>query len=336
MIFVLVNLVLFFSLGLIVFYTEKIRTLNSSTYDPVVQIFKRYPVLNASHKEAELNYSTFPIPGLLKTQTLEKETKSLDDCYGMTPQGLAITENYLFISAYCSSHKHHSVIFMLDKKEAKYLKTIVLKDRTHAGGLAYDAAHHCLWVSAVAKDHGRVAAISMDDILNYDMTLDDKPIRYRHTVDFPSIYQASFITMNEGSLLAGNFDKRENGAVANISFVEEETFDVVQEKKEEVIVPKKAQGIVFYKDYCLVSQSFGPFQSKIYVFSSEQFCTGLLNKSTAVQTIKAPPYLEQIAVFGDHLYLIFESGAASYREKTAKFLTEVVAVHLPTLLEVEK
>lgn len=37
-----------------------------------------------------------------------------------------------------------------------------------------------------------------------------------------------------------------------------------------------------------------------------------------------------------YLYLIFESGAASYREKTAKFLTEVVAVHLPTLLEVER
>lgn len=335
--FFLVNAILFFALGLIVFYTEKIRSLTQNDYHPLQQILKKYPELYQSFKEIKTENAAFLVPGLLKAQTLEKETKNLDDCHDMTPQGLAITEDYLFISAYCSSYEHLSVIFMLDRKKEEYIKTIILKDRTHAGGLVYDEDNQCLWVCAAAKGHGRVAAITMEDILNYQITAKPKPINYAQYVDFPSIYQASYITMNEEALLVGTFVKNKNGVVAKASLekdADDTAFYLVENK--EITVPKRTQGLVFYKNYCLVSQSFGPVNSKIYVFSSEQFYADALNKKNALTVIKAPPYLEQLAVFDDYLYTLFESGAASYREKTAKFLMEVVVFYLPTLLNLEE
>lgn len=337
MLLIFINFILFFTLGLIVFYTEKIHSLGRSDYDPLRQILKKYPDLFQSFKKTKVDPKVFLVPGLLKAQTLEKETNILDDCNEMTPQGLAITEDYLFISAYCSSHEHLSVIFMIDKKEESYVKTIILKDRTHAGGLVYDGSQQCLWVSAAAKEHGRVAAIAMEDIFNYQIvTTKTKPIKYAKSIDFPSIYQASYITMVEDSLLAGTFNKNKNGVIEKADLIEDEgiTSFIVGSKK--VTVPKKTQGLVFYKNYCLLSQSFGPVNSKIYVFSNDQFYAGTLNKKNALKVIKAPPYLEQLAVFGDCLYTLFESGAANYREKTAKFLMEVVAFHLPTLLELEE
>lgn len=59
----------------------------------------------------------------------------------MTPQGMTLTENYLLISAYCYDHRHHSVIYVLDRQTGIHLKTIPLPDLPHAGGLAYDPIH---------------------------------------------------------------------------------------------------------------------------------------------------------------------------------------------------
>nr|WP_284248153.1 hypothetical protein [Tetragenococcus halophilus] len=296
----------------------------------LLDILKRYPDLYKAFKNTTLDTMTFSIPGLFKAQTLEKDSKKLDDCYDITPQGLAVTENYIFISAYCYSHKHYSVIFMLDKKENNSLKIIILKDRTHAGGLVYDENRQCLWVCSAAKIHGRVSAIFKEDILNYPLSKHEA-ISYYHNINFPTILQASFITMKENTLFVGTFNKRKNGVVLKTTF-EHEDFDNSR-KEESIRIPKKAQGMAFYKEYCLISQSFGPSSSKIYIFSNEQLSSGKLDIKNALKIVKTPPYLEQITVFEDHLYAIFESGARNYREKTAKFLMEVLAFHLPTLLD---
>jgi len=331
-IFVLINMILLCSLAFILFYTEKIRFLKKDSSEILLDILKRYPDLYKAFKNTTLDTMTFSIPGLFKAQTLEKDSKKLDDCYDMTPQGLAVTENYIFISAYCYSHEHHSVIFMLDKKEIDPPKTIILKDRTHAGGLVYDENRQCLWVCSAAKSHGRVSAIFKEDILNYPLSKHEV-ISYYHNINFPTILQASFITMKENSLFVGTFDKTKEGVAIKTTFEKEEDFANNNNADETIDIPKRAQAMVFYKEYCLISQSFGPVNSKIYVFSNEQLSSGKLNSKTALKTIKTPPYLEQIAVFDDHLYAIFESGARNYREKTAKFLMEVLAFHLPTLLD---
>lgn len=83
---------------------------------------------------------SFPVPGLKKVHTINWRNEK-DHCTAMTPQGLTLTEDYLLISAYCHDHQHNSVIYVLDRITGVRLKTVILPDLPHAGGLAYDPLH---------------------------------------------------------------------------------------------------------------------------------------------------------------------------------------------------
>ena len=53
-------------------------------------------------RKKEREYGTYIIPGLKATQTLLTSEGDMPAmCTTMTPQGLAVTEDYVFVSAYC-------------------------------------------------------------------------------------------------------------------------------------------------------------------------------------------------------------------------------------------
>ena len=97
-------------------------------------------------RKKEREYGTYIIPGLKSTRTLlTSECDMPAMCTTMTPQGLAVTEDYVFVSAYCHAKKHNSVIYMIDKESHRFIKEIVLPGQPHVGGLAYDSEHQNLW-----------------------------------------------------------------------------------------------------------------------------------------------------------------------------------------------
>ncbi len=53
--------------------------------------------------------------------------------------------------------------------------------------------------------------------------------------------------------------------------------------------------------------------------------------AAALLTLKFTPYLEQITVFQDPLYLVFESGVCAYRKKTPP-IEAVLVLSLKSLL----
>ena len=74
-------------------------------------------------REKEKEYGTYVIPGLKNTRTLLTEKGATPAmCTSMTPQGLAVTEDYVLISAYCSTQKHNSVIYVIDKEKHNFYK----------------------------------------------------------------------------------------------------------------------------------------------------------------------------------------------------------------------
>ena len=100
-------------------------------------------------REKEKEYGTYVIPGLKNTRTLLTEKGATQAmCTSMTPQGLAVTEDYVLVSAYCSTYKHNSVIYVIDKETHNFIKEVVLPGQPHAGGLAYDPDHKILWYSS--------------------------------------------------------------------------------------------------------------------------------------------------------------------------------------------
>ena len=59
---------------------------------------KRYPIVQAAWEKAEAKQ--YNIPGLTETRMVVPETGENEVCQWMTPQGLAFSQYFVFISAY--------------------------------------------------------------------------------------------------------------------------------------------------------------------------------------------------------------------------------------------
>ena len=69
-------------------------------------------------------------------------------CTDMVPQGLCIAGDYLLITAYDAKEAHNSVVYVLSHaggNRGEYLATLVLPNRNHAGGIAFDGS--LIWIA---------------------------------------------------------------------------------------------------------------------------------------------------------------------------------------------
>lgn len=150
-------------------------------------------------REKEKEYGTYVIPGLKNTRTLLTEKGATPAmCTSMTPQGLAVTEDYVLISAYCSTQKHNSVIYVIDKEKHNFIKEVVLPGQPHVGGLAYDPEHKILWYSSNINGIAQAVSIKMDTIEAYDYDDSHLPVDTLQTVSLYGIVRDSFMTFYEG------------------------------------------------------------------------------------------------------------------------------------------
>jgi hypothetical protein len=129
-----------------------------------IQMLSQYDELVAfafEDRKLEKEYGTYIIPGLKNTKTLlTAEGTTEATCTSMTPHGLAVTDQYVLISAYCHTYQHNSVIYVVDKESHHFVKEVILPGRPHVGGLAYDPEHEVLWYSS--NTEGIAQAISID------------------------------------------------------------------------------------------------------------------------------------------------------------------------------
>ena len=159
-------------------------------------------------REKEKEYGTYVIPGLKNTRTLLTEKGATQAmCTSMTPQGLAVTEDYVLVSAYCSTYKHNSVIYVIDKETHNFIKEVVLPGQPHAGGLAYDPDHKILWYSSNINGIAQAVSIKMDIIEAYDYDESHLPVDTLQTVSLYGIVRDSFMTFYKGGLYVGGFEK---------------------------------------------------------------------------------------------------------------------------------
>lgn len=314
---------------------------NNQSKKEQLAILNQYPSI-ANILETEDSASLIPIPGLKATKTFNDKGK-VSICDAMTPQGLTLSDDYLLISAYCHDHLHHSVIYVLDGHSHELLRTAVLMDTSHAGGLGFDANKNNVWVSTT----GGVAAITLSDILTYEIE-DKRPVRYYDNNLLLNINRSSVMTVFNNFLIVGNFKKQTNGKLTlyaidqsgklsnslRIPTDETNSANPLYYTSETLSI-NKIQGIAFYQNYVLLSQSYGKQNSKLYIFDKAQN-KGNLKISEATYTIEFPPYLEQITVKDGYLYAVFESGAKAYRHKTSKVVDYIIRIPFDELLNQEE
>lgn len=243
------------------------------------------------------------------------------------PQGLAMDDNYVYISSYDGIKAylsdlgkrneqiqvHNSVIYVLRlNDELRKYKTIVLPDTNHVGGLT--CLNGQLWISLDTGNSSGKKLVYLNtqtihDQLNWDN--DDEYVvdHYDGENKINGVTSASFVTSFNDDLYVGTFNSSSNSVIKGFHPGSEDAFVSYS-------VIKKAQGAAFMTvgdiTYLMVSSSYGRVNSSgLYAYSVTN--VGQSNsKISAVSSIVLPGMSEGIVEKDGTLYVLFESGSHRY------------------------
>ncbi len=286
------------------------------------------------------------IPGLVTTKAYDFKAKKWDTATAMTPQGLTMARQYLLISAYDGEHQHSSVIYVLNKRTGKYLKTLQLPGRPHLGGIAYDPKGKNIWVTGSLGKSSALMSFSFKALENYRQGA-RLPIKYNHQIPIPSMERASTVTYYDDQLFVGFFNMDGRGKVASYPIsrsgknrnsitnneIESITGSVSwSDPSGQTTMDKRIQGIAIYQGKIFLSQSYSSKDSKLYIFPTTALNS--LNEKNAERVINMPPYLEQIYAYDGQLLCLFESGAKQYANPRITVMDRVLSININSLFGV--
>ena len=277
---------------------------------------------------ALISDETCPIPGLETTNVAGKS------CSAMTPQGLCVTEDYIFVSAYCAAEKyikeleenkdygsnaeklqaeknhktHNSVIYIIDRENGEYIKNIVLSDSNHVGGLATDGK--AIYIAKSSDNQISIITLKSIEKAVKSKSLSVK-VNYDYTVDCGCT--ASFVTYYKDTLWVGVFNEENNGMLKSFS-VDSKSYKLTPKLVLEI--PAKANGACFTElngEVCLaVSTSYGRKNvSQLYLFGVSDYGTKNMMITENAKYI-LPPLAQNICIFDGRVYSIYESAATCY------------------------
>lgn len=251
-------------------------------------------------------------------------------CDTMVPQGLAIKDGLILVTAYDgingykeelklhsykkeykeklakeSNHKaHNSVIIVLDQKTKKVITTLELSDRNHVGGIAVDDENVYIAKSADEK----ISVISFDKIkslvkLGLDQGVKSAKVDYDYDLDVKQ--DASFISIRhtnngEEQLVVGTWHPFPG--VSKIGIYDFENNNNLT-LSQEFQTNSSANGATFIrrddKEYFIVACSLGRLlNSNMYVYEVDEGIDGKLSMDFRSQT-ELPPMVEELAEFED-------------------------------------
>lgn len=320
---------------------------NYSTYQ--TQLRRKYSFINKISNYVPprtWDGKDFAIPGLVSTKSYNFVTKKYDTATKMTPQGLTIAQNYLLITAYDGEHEHASVIYVLDKKTGKYLKTIQVRGKPHLGGIAYDPRGKNVWITGSIGKSSALMSFPIKSIKTYNEKL-HTPIAYNNRISIPTLEKASTVTYYDNQLFVGFFNMYGRGRVASYtiarsgknknSITNNEIKSVTgtvswSDPSGVTSMNKQVQGIAIYDGKIFLSQSYGSGDSKLYIFPSTAL--DALDEKNAELVIDMPPYLEQIMAYKGQLLCIFESGSSKYAKPNIMIMDRILSININALFGV--
>ena len=312
------------------------------------QLNEKYPdVYSAAYETPRASKigSSVVIPGQVVTPSYDFNKKKVTDADSMTPQGLTVAGKYLLISAYDSTHNHRSVIYCLDKKTGKYLKTIQVPGAPHLGGVAYDPVAKNIWVTGSQDDSSALMSFSLKKLEKYSYNKKKQPIEYDNVISLPTIERASCVTYYDNQLFVGFFNTDGQGQIASYPIARSGDFkgtitsDQIKAVTGQVSwalgsgsasMDRQIQGIAFYQNWIILSQSYGSKDSKLYFFPISALNN--LDEGNAEKVVIMPPYLEQIYVQNGQLLMLFESGSKAYARDQIMIIDQILSANINALL----
>ena len=319
------------------------------TDEKITETLSNYAWLCDNYDLDQVTADSYVIPGLQSSVTLEDwndNTAGPSVCTSMAPQGVALTQQYLLISEYCHTGRHHSVIQVVDRNTHEFVKTVVLFDMSHVGSLTYDSDHDFIWVCCHDDETGYayVRGFSLSDLEAYDFA-SGLPITFTRNYPIKSQKRASFMTYDTQALYIGyfsadmsgeftvqRFDMTADGNLVvypNVDKADENEPDSVAMPTMKEVINGGMQGYARNDHTTVILRSYGSSNpSKILLFDQQQDDIGMkdLTNANARETGILPPMAEETAMEGDDLYICFESAAYAYRARKTDHIDRIIVL----------
>lgn len=265
-----------------------------------------YEGINEEVKNIGVNYPNF-------FKTINQANMKIPIFGDMVPQGIALMDEYILITAYDSEEKKSSLVYVLDKK-GEVINTVSLGNKSHVGGIAYDKINNLIWIP---DNNGILNAYLAEDFL------DKTKVKYKYRfndvgndlIDFLDETKKliAFVTIDEENIYIGNFSKDDASIVKKYRIINIEG-KVSLNYVNSFMVPARTQSITFFnkgnKKFMIMSNSYQRRKSS-YIKVCE-YQESITNYDNILMQIELPPMLEQIATSSNSLYTIFESKALKY------------------------
>lgn len=267
-------------------------------------------------KNSYLEYEQYKIGNLFKP--------SLDD--NLVPQGICYIDPYVFISCYTTNDQNSRVLMY--GKTGTLLRTIILDHKSHVGGISYDQLHHLIFI---CDSKGKVSSYLYQEFIKGNLQNKKNYLVADNSLGGSFLKEdekvvCSYLTCFEGKLYVGSFCKKSNGLVKVFEIVSHIN-GVSLKYLTEFIVPKKIQGITFYRKdnqtYMFLSQSYTRVKDS-QILGYKYICNQN-DYSNNNFSFSLPPMLEQIYIMPTgKMLLLFESFAKKYSYNAKIVVDDIV------------
>lgn len=316
--------------------TETCAFSHFTTAEQMAAILKKYPpVYKASieYFQTENEYGSVKIPGIEATVSLEDDKRSI--CSMMSQQGLCVTEDYILMSAYCHSHNHNSVLYVIDKETRSFIKEIILPGKPHVGGIAYDTNRQEIWVCSKKSGVPELCVFSLEQLELYSSDTNE-PIQYMYRYSVPIIENASYMTYHDDIIYVGTFSQENDGCkLLSFSLSKTENEPVSDSGRYFTYLGikdtyKEIQGIAIHDNNMYFSRSYGTAISRFDVFDRS---TKAIKLDNSKKLIQFPQKMEQFYFEGDTCYMLFESASNAYNTSGDDIMDRIIVVNIYELIK---
>ncbi|MCH5268170.1 MAG: fibronectin type III domain-containing protein [Lachnospiraceae bacterium] len=266
------------------------------------------------------------LPGMINTNVAEFASSS------MVPQGLTFAGSYMLVSAYDKKGLDNSVIYVMGKSGKRLLTTIILPNKTHAGGITCDDKN--LWICQSTT----LRSIPFSEV--------EKAAKKRKKYIKIEAYdtkaelgqRASAVTYYKGLLWVAAYAETGFGYMGSYRIVNKDakpTLALLQRIK----IANRVQGLSFTSNGRLIfSRSSQANSSKkgyihqldVYKPDMSRISFGIVKPGKREKIIDMPSMNEEIAVSGKYLYVNFES---VYYAAAAKQVDRICAFKVTAVTE---
>ncbi len=268
---------------------------------------------------------TLPIPGLIKTYSASKDKKKASKQF--VPQGICRAGRFWLVTAYDAKKKCRSVIYAVDPLMKELVATVVLPNRFHAGGIAFDGEN--IWITGDTSDKYKgepfLQYITFEDFRK----MIDEPV---HLIQKGEISKRvyiknvpSFLEYDKGTLWVGTYVGRKKTAEAYMygyKVLSDEAGVRLNTLLITIIsgIDSSAQGADIDGNNLYVSSSYqggniAIKSSYITRYNITPLKDGIQSLSVAgreVSRVEVPKMNEEILVENGHVYINFESASEAW------------------------